>query len=144
MSWAPVPELARRRAAARRRRRVFRSNAPGSSTGFRAGQPDAAAREEGAMELYIFARFHARPGQEQAVADALRDVVRPSRGEPGCLGIRAFRSTRDPRLFYIHSRWRDEAAFETHAGLPHTVRFVERLPPLLDHALDVVRTEQLA
>src|SRR5215467_2147215 len=48
MSWAPVPELARRRAAARRRRRVFRSNAPGSSTGFGAGQPDAAPREEGA------------------------------------------------------------------------------------------------
>ena len=96
------------------------------------------------MELYIFARFHARPGQEQAVAEALRDVVPPSRAEAGCLGIDAFRSTRDPQLFYIHSRWKDEAAFEVHAGLPHTIRFVERLPPLLDHALDVVRTEQLA
>ena len=96
------------------------------------------------MELYIFARFHARPGQEEAVADALRDVVPPSRGEPGCLGIHAFRSTRDPRLFYVHSRWKDEAAFETHASRPHTVHFIERLPPLLDHALDVVRTEQLA
>jgi quinol monooxygenase YgiN len=31
-----------------------------------------------------------------------------------------FRSIRDPRLFYIHSRWVDEAAFDTHAGLPHT------------------------
>jgi len=96
------------------------------------------------MELYIFARFHARPGQEEAVADALRDVVPSSRGEPGCLGIHAFRSTRDPRLFYVHSRWKDEAAFETHAGLPHTVRFIERLPPLLDHALDIVRTQHLA
>ena len=96
------------------------------------------------MALYIFARFHARPGEEEAVADALRDVVPPSRGEPGCLGIHAFRSTRDPQLFYVHSRWKDEAAFETHASRPHTVHFIERLPPLLDHALDVVRTEQLA
>ena len=32
------------------------------------------------------------------------------------------RSTREPRLYYIHSRWRDEAAFDTHAGLAHTVR----------------------
>jgi quinol monooxygenase YgiN len=91
------------------------------------------------MELFIFARFHARPGQERAVADALRDVVAPSRGEPGCLGIGAFRSIRDPQLFYVHSRWKDEAAFENHAGLPHTRRFVERVEPLLDHPLDVTR-----
>jgi quinol monooxygenase YgiN len=47
----------------------------------------------------------------------------------------------DPRLFYIHSRWTDEAAFENHAGLPHTVRFLERVEPLIDHPLDVTRTE---
>jgi len=37
-------------------------------------------------------------------------VVAPSRAEPGCLDIHAFRSTRDARLFYIHSRWKDEAS----------------------------------
>ena len=95
------------------------------------------------MELFIFARFHARAGQESAVATALLDVVPPSRAEPGCLGIHAFRSTRDPRLFYIHSRWKDESAFEDHAGMPHTVRFIERLEPLLDHALDVTRAVRL-
>ena len=93
------------------------------------------------MELFIFARFHARPGQESAVAEALRDVVAPSRAEPGCLDIHAFRSTRDGRLFYIHSRWKDEVAFELHATLPHTVRFLERVAPLIDHALDVTRAE---
>lgn len=96
------------------------------------------------MELYIFARFHARPGQEEAVESALRDTVAPSREEPGCLSIHAFRSVRDRRLFYIHSRWKDEAAFEVHAGLPHTVRFIERVAPLIDHPLDVNRTERLA
>lgn len=96
------------------------------------------------MELYIFARFHARPGQEEAVESALRDTVAPSREEPGCLSIHAFRSVRDRRLFYIHSRWKDEAAFEVHAGLPHTVRFIERVAPLIDHPLDVNRTERIA
>jgi quinol monooxygenase YgiN len=96
------------------------------------------------MELFIFARFHARPGQEDAVASALRETVAPSREEPGCLSIHAFRSVRDRRLFYIHSRWKDEAAFEVHAGLPHTVRFIERVAPLIDHPLDVNRTERIA
>lgn len=97
----------------------------------------------GAGILYIFARFHARPGLEDAVAEALREVVVPTRAEPGCLAVHAFRSTRDPRLFYIHSRWTDEAAFERHAGLPHTVRFLARVPPLIDHPLDINRAEQL-
>ena len=95
------------------------------------------------MEMFLFARFHARPGQEAAVAAALRDVIPPSREEPGCLGIHAFRATRDRQLFYIHSRWKDEAAFEHHAGLPHTVRFVARVEPLIDHPFEATRTEQI-
>jgi quinol monooxygenase YgiN len=95
------------------------------------------------MELFIFARFHARPDNEGAVAEALLDILAPSREEPGCLSIHAFRSIRDPQLFYIHSRWKDEAAFEYHAGLPHTVRFLERVEPLIDHPLDVTRAERI-
>ena len=95
------------------------------------------------MELFIFARFHARPGDESAVEAALRDVVGPSREEAGCLGIHAYRSVRDGRLFYIHSRWVDEAAFDRHAGLPHTTRFTERVQALIDHPLDVTRARLL-
>ena len=91
------------------------------------------------MELFIVARFHARPGDESAVEETLRDVVGPSREEAGCLSIQAFRSTRDPRLFYIHSRWVNEAAFDHHASLPHTVRFIARVQALIDHPLDVTR-----
>ena len=95
------------------------------------------------MELFIFARFHARPGNEGVVADALLDVLAPTREEPGCLSIGDFRSIRDPQLFYVHSRWKDEAAFENHAKLPHTVRFLERVEPLIDHPLDVTRAERI-
>ncbi|SEE43677.1 Quinol monooxygenase YgiN [Rhizobiales bacterium GAS188] len=91
------------------------------------------------MEFFIFARFHAREGQETAVEAALRDEVDASREEPGCLAHDAFRSTGDPRLFYIHSRWTDEAAFEAHAELPHTVLFLKRVQPLIDQPLDVTR-----
>ena len=61
------------------------------------------------------------------------------REEAGCVAIDAYRSTRDPRRFYIHSRWADEAAFEIHAGLPRTAQFLERVRPLIDHPLDVTR-----
>lgn len=92
------------------------------------------------MELFIFARFHAREGQEKGVVEALRDMLGPVRAESACLAIDAFQSTRDPRLFFIHSRWVDEEAFDRHATLPHTVRFLGRVRPLIDHDLDVTRT----
>ena len=95
------------------------------------------------MELFIFARFHARPGNEAAVAAAILEGVAPTREEPGCLSVHAFRSIRDPQGFYIHSRWKDVEAFEHHASLPHTVRLLERVEPLIDHPLDVNRTEQI-
>lgn len=95
------------------------------------------------MELFIFARFHARAGRESDVADAILKVIAPTRTEPGCLSIHAFRSTRDAQLFYIHSRWTDEPAFDRHAGLPHTVEFLKRVQTLIDHPLDVTRSEQV-
>ena len=93
------------------------------------------------MPLDTFVRFHARPGAEEVVAGAMRDACADVRAEPGCVFIDYFRSTRDPALFYIHSSWRDEAAFEVHAELPHTVRFLERVAPALDHPLKVERMQ---
>jgi quinol monooxygenase YgiN len=95
------------------------------------------------MQLFVFIRFHAREGQEGAVAAAIREVVIPSRAEAGCVAIEAFRATRNTRLFYIHSRWVDEAAFDDHAGFPHTVQFLERVKRLVDHPIEVVRTKPL-
>ena len=97
----------------------------------------------GGTGVFIFARFLARAGCEKAVYDAIREVVPPSREESGCRSIHAFRSLRAPRLFYIHSRWEDERAFELHATLPHTRRFIERVETLVDHPLDAVRTERI-
>jgi quinol monooxygenase YgiN len=94
-------------------------------------------------ELDIIARFHARPGRESEVEAAIRAVSAPTRAEPGCIGYQVVRGTRDPSLFFIHSRWTDEAAFEHHATLPHTVTFLATVGPLIDHTLDVARTARI-
>ena len=107
------------------------------------GEEHVSDETANAPEMFFFARFHARPGKERAVADALLDVLAPSREESGCLSIHAFRSIHDPRLFYIHSRWKDEAALDIHTSLSHTVRFIERVEPLIDHPLDTARTEKI-
>jgi quinol monooxygenase YgiN len=95
------------------------------------------------MDLTIFARFHARPGQARAVEAALREVAPPSRAEPGCLWIETYRGSQDPDVFFIHSRWRDMAAFERHAELAHTVKFLATMASLVDHDLKVERARPL-
>ena len=95
------------------------------------------------MEIYIFARFHALEGKQGEATQALEEVLGPTRNEPGCIRIHAFRSIRDGHLFYIHSTWKDEEAFENHAQLPHTVRFLKRMEVLIDHAFEVTRTERI-
>jgi quinol monooxygenase YgiN len=87
------------------------------------------------MEIFVFARLHARPGKQDEVHQAMFEVQGPTRKEHGCLSYGAF--------FYIHTRWTDMAAFERHAELPHTVRFVESVEPLLDHPFKVTLSEQL-
>ena len=76
--------------------------------------------------------------------EALREVTGPTREETGCLSFHTFQSVRDQRLFFIHSRWVDEAALQAHAQLPHTIRFLKRMDALLDQPLDVTRTERLS
>jgi quinol monooxygenase YgiN len=78
------------------------------------------------------------------VEEALREVMGPSREEAGCLDFHLFRSMRDPRLFFIHSRWVHEAAFQQHAALPHTDHFLKKVDALLDQPREVSRTRMIA
>ena len=95
------------------------------------------------VEQFVFVRLRARAGEEGAEEEALLEVMGPSREETGCVSFHAFRSMRDQRLFYIHSRWVDDAAFQAHAELPHTKRFLERVDALLEVPREVTRTEMI-
>ena|ERR1700733_4474522 len=96
------------------------------------------------MELFIFARFHVQGGCEVEASALLLEQVTRVREETGCLTIDIFASIRDPRLFYLHSRWIDEAAFERHAELQNTLQFVARMQRLIDHPFDVTRSFRLS
>ena len=97
------------------------------------------------MELAIIGEFRARPGREREVEAAIRKVVPLTRREPACRSIHGFRSNRDASRFFIHSRWTDEAAFDAHAALPHTVEFIATVEPLIEASkVEVERLAQIA
>lgn len=96
-------------------------------------------KEDRPKEVFIFARFHARDGQENALREAIQEEIQQARSDIGCLAINAYASVHNGRLFFIHSRWVDSAAFDAHAETPHTVRFIQQAETLIDHPLDVNR-----
>jgi len=95
------------------------------------------------VAVHFFVRFEPSAGKaEEFRAEVLR-VAAATRGESGCIDIRVFESLREPTVFTIHSEWVDEAAFEAHARLPHTVRFLEAAEKLLTDPVQGVRTREI-
>ncbi len=95
------------------------------------------------MSVHFFVRFEPVPGKEMDFRKELLRIVEPTRAEIGCLAIHAFESLREPLVFAIHSEWADEAAFELHAQLPHTVQFLGAAEKLLSHSVQGLRSREI-
>jgi quinol monooxygenase YgiN len=95
------------------------------------------------LSVHFLVQLTPRPGKAPEFREELVRVVEPSRAEDGCVAIHVFESLREPLVFAIHSEWADEAAFELHARLPHTVRFLKAAAELLTHPVQGLRTREI-
>jgi quinol monooxygenase YgiN len=95
------------------------------------------------VAFHFIVRFEPLPGKEIEFRQELLRIADPTRAEPGCLAIRIFESLHEPIVFAIHSEWVDEAAFNLHAQLAHTVRFIEAANQLLTHPVEGLRSQQI-
>jgi quinol monooxygenase YgiN len=93
--------------------------------------------------MHFLVRFEPLPGKEREFREELLRVVEPTRAETGCLVLHVFESLREPAGFGIHSEWVDEAAFEAHMQLPHTVRFLGAAEKLLTHPVQGLRSREI-
>ena len=95
------------------------------------------------MPFHCMVRFEPLPGKEAEFREELLRVNEPSRAEAGCLRIDVFETLRDPQVFAIYSEWVDEASFELHAALPHTVRFLAAAEKMLTHPVEGLRLRRI-
>jgi quinol monooxygenase YgiN len=96
------------------------------------------------LSFHFIVGFEPLPGKAATFLDELLRVNVPSRAEAGCLSIEVFESLREPSAFMVHSEWADEAAFELHARLPHTVRFLAAAETLLTRPVQGNRLRHIA
>ena len=85
------------------------------------------------MAYALTAKWTAKDGQEEAVYEAIRKLIEPSRAEPGCRLYQANRSLDDPRVFLLYEIYADEAAYAAHGESEHFKEYGHGLAlPLLE------------
>ncbi|USI73767.1 putative quinol monooxygenase [Sphingomonas morindae] len=94
--------------------------------------------------LDLVATLVARPGQEDALADALRAIIPAVREEPGCLAYSMYVDRDDPRRIVMIERWADRAALDAHEAAPPFLSLAARFDTLLDGAPTVTFLRHLA
>lgn len=74
------------------------------------------------MAFVVTAVWTALPGNEQKVEDAVRQLLEPSRAEPGMLLYQPHRDPENPRVFFFYEQYVDRAAYEAHGASEHFQR----------------------
>ncbi len=70
-------------------------------------------------DLNVVAVIEAKTGSEDAVRDALRALVPPTRDEDGCISYDLYESASAPGTFVTIEAWRGQADLDAHMASPH-------------------------
>ena len=81
---------------------------------------------------------------DAALQKAIVEVVRASRGEPGCLDYSFARDLADPNVLIVFERWRDRDALQSHAASDHMASFqaVIQATAIASRSLRVYETDE--
>jgi quinol monooxygenase YgiN len=84
-----------------------------------------------AKPVTVIATLKAKPGQEDALRQALLALIPTTRQEEGCLNYDLHRSTDNPAVFVFYENWTSKAALDAHLAKPHLAAFMSQADTLL-------------
>jgi quinol monooxygenase YgiN len=84
------------------------------------------------MALVVNAVWTVKPGSLDVVLEALSELAKASRAEPGCLYYMPYRDIATPQVVRIFEVYADEDAFRAHSQSPHfrTIALARAVPEL--------------
>ena len=80
--------------------------------------------------VHLFVTLQAKPGQMEALQQAIAGLAAGSRQEAGCVSYNAAYAD-DGITAYIVEHWKDQAAVDFHNKTPH---FIEGVKKLQEHS----------
>jgi len=70
-------------------------------------------------DVDVIAVIIAKLGSASKVESALRDLVAPTRAEPGCISYELYGSAASDTTFFTIEKWRTQADLDAHVQTPH-------------------------
>lgn len=98
---------------------------------------------EVAEMVTIFATFKPKMGLYQEALSVLRDVLEPTRAEPGCLRFDLFAGEDRPPTLHLHEVFVNAAAIDVHRRTQHYQIYRASIEPLLEVPPHAIRTVAL-
>ena len=80
--------------------------------------------------ITVVATFHAKPGKETELKNALISLVAPTHKEAGCINYDLHVSAEDPAKFLFHENWTSKAHLDAHLKNTHIQVLLPRLDEL--------------
>jgi len=90
--------------------------------------------------IHVLAIITAKPGQREAMLEAVRANTPAVRAEDGCIeygpavdaeGIGSFQARFGPDTFLVIEKWRDAEALKAHAAAPHMAAYAAKVKDLI-------------
>ena len=81
-------------------------------------------------KITVIAFHRAKPGEEQALHEALLAVRVPTLKEKGCINYDLHESPSLPGVFVFLENWESKADFDAHIASPHIAAFRAHAPDL--------------
>ncbi|KAA0576299.1 putative quinol monooxygenase [Azospirillum sp. Sh1] len=95
-------------------------------------------------QVQLVAYLVAKPGQEQALADAITAIVPAVLKEPGCLAYSAHVNRERPGTIVMYEVWQDQAALDTHAKAAAFTGLAAQFDTLLGEPLQIELLRRIA
>jgi len=86
-------------------------------------------------QIQLIAYLVAKPGKEEALKDAILEIVPAVREESGCIAYLPHVSRDHAATVVMYEVWADQAALDAHAKGPNLSQLAARFDELLDEPL---------
>jgi quinol monooxygenase YgiN len=75
------------------------------------------------MAFVVTAKWTAKEGEADAVAAAIKQLIGPSRAEPGIMFYQPHRDPENPNVFFFYEQYKTKADYEAHGASDHFKKF---------------------
>jgi quinol monooxygenase YgiN len=92
-------------------------------------------------DLIVLASAKAKPGKEKELEQALLDVAKPTRAQPGSVAFSLHRSIEDPAVFIGLERWASKEEHNRHLQGAHVQKLMAAMANILAEPPKIVSYE---